>query len=141
MYKLSFFVYIIIISDVYHQILSILTNTHLSKIFEKRKNFDLRRMLAGSERLIQHLVTNDSSSRRIHTSFFNFITNTVKVLPLSLAMRTTIGQTIKEQSSKAKNLVFAILIANNNLVVLVHRHSYSINVSDLRYANKFYYWK
>lgn len=123
-----------IYSDVYHQILSILTNTHLSRIFEQRKNFDLRRMLAGSERLIHHLVTNDSSSRRIHPSLFNFLTNTVTVLPLPLAIRTIIGQTIKEQCSKVKNLVFAILIAHNKLVVLVHRHSYTINVSDLRFV-------
>lgn len=91
-------------------------------------------MLAGSERLIHHLVTKDSSSRRINNSFFNFLTNTVRILPLPLAVRTTIGQTIKEQCSNAKNLVFVLLIADNSLVVLVHRHSYFINVSDLRQA-------
>lgn len=33
----------------------------MSKIFEKRKNFDLRRLLSGSERLIFNLLANDSS--------------------------------------------------------------------------------
>lgn len=28
----------------------------MTKIFEKRNNFDLRRLLAGSERLIDHLL-------------------------------------------------------------------------------------
>lgn len=49
--------------DVYNQILSILTLSHMTKIFDQRKNFDLRRLLAGSERLIDHLLTNDSSKR------------------------------------------------------------------------------
>lgn len=31
----------------------------MTNIFEKRKNFDLRRLLAGSERLIDHLLMND----------------------------------------------------------------------------------
>lgn len=50
-------------SDVYNQILSTLTLTQVTKIFEQRKNFDLRRFLAGSERLIDHLLTNDSQKR------------------------------------------------------------------------------
>ncbi len=36
----------------YNQILSVLTLNQMTKIFEKRKGFDLRRMLAGSERLL-----------------------------------------------------------------------------------------
>lgn len=51
-------------SDVYYQILSTLTYSHMSKIFEKRKNFDLRRLLSGSERLIFNLLANDSSNAR-----------------------------------------------------------------------------
>lgn len=40
----------------------------MTKIFEQRKNFDLRRLLAGSERLIDHLLTNDSQRRENHKS-------------------------------------------------------------------------
>lgn len=40
----------------------------MSKIFEQRKNFDLRRLLAGSERLIDHLLTNDSNKRACNKS-------------------------------------------------------------------------
>lgn len=55
-------------SDVYNQILSTLTLSHMTKIFEQRKNFDLRRLLAGSERLIDHLLTNDSQKRACNKS-------------------------------------------------------------------------
>lgn len=37
----------------------------MTKIFDQRKNFDLRRLLAGSERLIDHLLTNDSQKRAV----------------------------------------------------------------------------
>lgn len=57
-------------SDIYNQILSTLTLSHMTKIFEQRKNFDLRRLLAGSERLIDHLLTNDSKKRACNLSKF-----------------------------------------------------------------------
>lgn len=40
----------------------------MTKIFDQRKNFDLRRLLAGSERLIDHLLTNDSQKRACNKS-------------------------------------------------------------------------
>lgn len=58
--------------DVYNQILSVLTLSHMTKIFEQRKNFDLRRLLAGSERLIDHLLTNDSQRKEKQKSIFFF---------------------------------------------------------------------
>lgn len=45
----------------------------MTKIFEQRKNFDLRRLLAGSERLIDHLLTNDSSKRANNKSELYFL--------------------------------------------------------------------
>lgn len=36
----------------------------MTNIFEKRKNFDLRRLLAGSERLIDHLLVKDNNNRK-----------------------------------------------------------------------------
>jgi len=36
----------------------------MTKIFERRKNFDLRRLLSGSERLFYNLLANDSSSAK-----------------------------------------------------------------------------
>lgn len=36
----------------------------MTNIFEKRKNYDLRRLLAGSERLIDHLLIKDNNNTR-----------------------------------------------------------------------------
>ncbi|EDV99089.1 vacuolar fusion protein MON1 homolog A [Drosophila grimshawi] len=120
------------LSDVYYQILSLLTHSHLSKTFERRKNFDLRRSLAGSERLIFNLLANDSSNARVSSNIFTFLTNSIRVFPLPTAVRSNIISAIQSNCSKVKDLVFAVLIADNKLIALVRMKKYSIHPSDLR---------
>lgn len=48
----------LIFSHLHNLLLFILTSTQLQKIYKERKNFDLRRLLAGSERLIDYLIDN-----------------------------------------------------------------------------------
>ena len=45
------------LSYIYNQILSVLTITSLQKIFKQRRNYDLRRMLSGSEKFIDKCLT------------------------------------------------------------------------------------
>lgn len=131
----------------------------MSKIFEQRKNFDLRRLLAGSERLIDHLLTNDSQKRACNKSMqklmpfvlfriffmilflffflvsnnpFVFLTHSVRILPLNSTVRDSITSAIQSNCSKIKNLVFAVLIANNKLIALVRMKKYYIHPADLR---------
>ncbi|XP_017025895.1 vacuolar fusion protein MON1 homolog [Drosophila kikkawai] len=120
------------LGDVYNQILSILTYSHMTKIFEKRKNFDLRRLLSGSERLFYNLLANDSSSAKVSNNIFTFLTNSIRVFPLSTTIRSQITSAIQSNCSKIKNLVFAVLIANNKLIALVRMKKYSIHPADLR---------
>ncbi|XP_053959622.1 vacuolar fusion protein MON1 homolog A [Anastrepha ludens] len=120
------------LSDVYNQILSTLTYKHVTRIFETRKNFDLRRSLAGSERLIYHLLANDSSNKRVTNNVFTFLTNSIRVMPLSSTVRSSIVSAIQSNCSKIKDLVFAVLIANNKLISLVRMKKYSIHPADLR---------
>ncbi|XP_017117151.1 vacuolar fusion protein MON1 homolog A [Drosophila elegans] len=120
------------LGDVYNQILSILTYSHMTKIFEKRKNFDLRRLLSGSERLFYNLLANDSSSAKVSNNIFTFLTNSILVFPLPTAIRSQITSAIQSNCSKIKNLVFAVLIANNKLIALVRMKKYSIHPADLR---------
>lgn len=137
----------------------------MTKIFDQRKNFDLRRLLAGSERLIDHLLTNDSqrkenqkSTTRLFTlaqfkiakmtslspslpfavsnNPFIFLTHSVRILPLNAAVRESIINAIQSNCSKIKNLVFAVLIANNKLIALVRMKKYFIHPADLRFVCK-----
>lgn len=132
----------------------------MTKIFEQRKNFDLRRLLAGSERLIDHLLTSNSQrdennrsecvsgrnyqhrlpitnsifliSQTVSNNPFIFLTHSVRILPLNAAVRESITNAIQTNCSKIKNLVFAVLIANNKLIALVRMKKYFIHPADLR---------
>ena len=108
----------------YHQVLSIVTLSTLTKIFEEKKNFDLRRMLAGSERLLDSLTVNLQKDP-------SFILSAVRVLSLPSATRDTISSVISQSCNKVKNLVFAILIGDNRLIGLVRMKKYFIHPADL----------
>jgi hypothetical protein len=109
---------------IYNQILSVLTLAHLTRIFEQRKGYDLRRMIAGSERLIRSL----SSAMDTDPCF---MLSAVKVLPMPQSAREDISKAISKECSKAKNVVFAILIVDNQLVTLTRMKKYYIHPADL----------
>lgn len=108
----------------YNLILSILTSTQLKKIYEERRNFDLRRLLTGSERLIDHLL-----------NFMNvepgFGLEAVRCLTLDPCVRNGIRSRIIMACSKIKKLVFALLIGNNQLISFVRMEKYQIFPVDM----------
>lgn len=109
---------------VYDQIASMLTITKLNKIFEQRHNYDLRRLLSGVERLIDHLL--------LYTEVDPAFTLAgIECLPLTASARDSISSAITQCCSKIKNVVFAILVANNQLVTLVRMKKYDIHPTDL----------
>ncbi|XP_058803060.1 vacuolar fusion protein MON1 homolog A [Phymastichus coffea] len=112
------------LSYVYNQILSVLTQSQLTRVYEQRRNFDLRRLLTGSERLIDHLLNFMDKEPA-------FFLGAVKCLPLLPSMRDAITQTIVQTCGKIKNLVFAILLANNQLITLVRMKKFYIHPADL----------
>ena len=63
---------------------------------------------------------------------FTFLTHSVRILPLSPSVRESIISAIQNNCSKIKNLVFAVLIADNKLIALVRMKKYFIHPSDLR---------
>ncbi|KAJ8032358.1 Protein SAND [Holothuria leucospilota] len=106
----------------YNQILSVLTHTQLNRIFEQRRNYDLRRLLSGTERFLNSLAD-------LMDSDPCFLLTAVRGLPLDNTVRDVIGQSM--QSAKVKDLVFAILIADGQLVTLVHMKKYILHPADL----------
>lgn len=117
--------------DVYNQILSIVTLSSINSIYEKRKNYDLRKLLAGSERLIDHLLSSERT-KKVSNDPFVFLTHSVKILPLESSVRDSITNVIQSNCSKIKNLVFAVLIMDNRLVTLVRMKNYFMHTDDLR---------
>lgn len=69
--------------------------TRLNKIYEQRQNYDLRRLLSGVERLIDHLL--DFSEREP-----SFPLGAVQCLPLASSVRDTISSAIVGACNKIK---------------------------------------
>ena len=90
---------------IYNQILFVLTLTQLTRIFQQRSNYDLRRMLSGSERLITHL----SASMDTDPSFF---LSSVRCLSLATGVRDLISESIIRYCGK-KDVVFGLMVAEN----------------------------
>lgn len=109
---------------VYNQITSVLTFSNLNRIFEQRRNYDLRRLLGGAEKFLDRLVD-------IMDKDPSFLLSAVKCLPLDNAIREVIGQTLAQYCGKVKNVVFAILLAENQLVTLVRMKKYYLHPADL----------
>eukprot|EP00053_Salpingoeca_punica_P013013 m.117070 g.117070 ORF g.117070 m.117070 type:complete len:541 (-) comp16087_c0_seq2:294-1916(-) len=107
---------------VYNQILSVLTQSQLTRIFDQRINYDLRRMLSGTEKQMDNLL--DMLDR--NASFF---LGAVRCLRMASSARDKIAQVL--QASRIKDLVFALLIADNQLICLLRRKRYSLQPLDV----------
>ncbi|KAK3712200.1 hypothetical protein QZH41_018431 [Actinostola sp. cb2023] len=59
----------------------------------------------------------------------SFLLGSVRCLPLASSIRETIGQSMLQ--ARVEDLVFAILVAKNQLVTLVRPKKYSLHPSDL----------
>ncbi|MBN3302093.1 SAND protein, partial [Amia calva] len=107
---------------IYFQILSLLTLTQLTHIFQHKQNYDLRRLLAGSEHLTDNLL-------RLLDRDPGFLLCAVTCLPLPSSTRDVISSSL--QAAKAKSLVFSILLAGNQLVTLVRKKDQYLHHMDL----------
>ena len=92
----------------------------------KNKGYDLRKMIAGSERLLDSLANSMDQDPSSH------VLSAVKVLPMVSSLRESISSVIKQNCSKTQNqVVFALLIAENQLITLVRMKDYFIHPADL----------
>ncbi|XP_053620355.1 vacuolar fusion protein MON1 homolog [Plodia interpunctella] len=108
----------------FNQIVSVLTLTQLNRIFEQRRNYDLRRLLSGAERLIDHLLVFTEKEPA-------FLLGAVRCLPLPEKARENITNAIISSCNKIRDLVFAIMIAGNQLITLVRMKKYTLHPSDI----------
>ncbi|KAF7693294.1 vacuolar fusion protein MON1 homolog B [Silurus meridionalis] len=94
---------------VYNQIVCMLTQASITRIFEHKKNYDLRRLLTGSEKILDgllNLVDFDPS----------FFLSAVHCLPVASSFRDSLSQIL--QKAITPNLVFSILVAKNQLLTI-----------------------
>ena len=103
---------------VYNQIISVLTLSQLCRIFEQRRNYDLRRLLTGAEKFVDNLMT----LLEVDPSF---LLGAVRCLPLESSVRDTIAQSIV-QHAKVKVPVHVFCFHLTLTVPLTDRTRYII---------------
>ncbi|KAI9101924.1 vacuolar fusion protein MON1, partial [Phlyctochytrium arcticum] len=107
----------------YLQLLFVLTSTQLTNIFERRRNYDLRNLISGTEMFLDHL---SSSFQRSSGLFLG----SVQCLRMVSRLRQKVGSILA--SNLPETVVFAILIAKEKLVTLVRPKRHSLHPTDLR---------
>ncbi|XP_070700269.1 vacuolar fusion protein MON1 homolog A [Pempheris klunzingeri] len=107
---------------IYYQIVSLLTLTQLNHIFQHKQNYDLRRLLAGSEYLTDNLLQRLDRDPGL-------LLSAVTCLPLASSARDVVSSSL--QAAKAKSLVFSILLAGDRLVSLVRKKDQFLHHIDL----------
>ncbi|KAA1469993.1 DUF254-domain-containing protein [Dentipellis sp. KUC8613] len=105
------------------QILSVVSAAQLRRLFERRGNFDLRRLLNGAEVLIFSLLERLQTDLAISTS-------SLHCLKLEPTLRTRAANALVP-SSKVKDMLYIILVAQGRVITLVRPRKHSIHPADL----------
>ncbi|KAI9494511.1 vacuolar fusion protein MON1 [Zychaea mexicana] len=106
----------------HNQIISVLTSAQLTKIFEQRVNFDLRRLLGGTEVFLDSLST-------LFNKDHSFMLSALQVLRLNRNVREQAGSIIS--NGHVKDLLYAMIVAKGRLVTLLRPRRHSLHPSDL----------
>jgi len=107
----------------YSHIVSVLTLSQLTKIFQQRNNFDLRNLLGVSD---NYLLDNLTCLMEVNPSF---ILGSIQCLRMPSPLRSAIGNVL--QANKPPDLLYAILMVDYRLVTLLRPRRHSLHPSDL----------
>jgi hypothetical protein len=109
------------------QILSVVSAAQLKRIFERRGNFDLRRLLNGAENVLHTMLS------RLETEFA-MITSSLHCLRLEPTLRARAGECLlppNQSKSRLKEILYVILVANGRVITLARPKKHSIHPADL----------
>ncbi|KZS93425.1 DUF254-domain-containing protein [Sistotremastrum niveocremeum HHB9708] len=107
------------------QILSIVTAAQIKKIFQRRSNFDLSRLMSGSTSMLTGMVT------RLQDDLGTFFSS-LSALRMDSSLRTKAAESIVPPT-KMSDMLYTILLVKNQVVSLVRPRKHSIHpaVTDL----------
>ncbi|KAF8551678.1 DUF254-domain-containing protein [Imleria badia] len=105
------------------QILSIVTASQLRRIFERRTNFDLRRLLNGTDPFLFTLL------KRLELDFA-MATSSLHCLQLDPSLRSRVADALVP-ITKMKDTLYIILVAQGRVVTLVRPKKHSIHPTDI----------
>ncbi|KAJ7195429.1 trafficking protein Mon1-domain-containing protein [Mycena pura] len=105
------------------QILSIVTAAQLRRAFERRTNFDLRRLLNGAETFLDSLLSRLAFDLAMATS-------SLHCLRLEAGVRKRVADALVP-SSKMKDILYVVLVARGRVISLVRPRKHSIHPADI----------
>lgn len=105
------------------QILSIVTAAQLRRIFERRTNFDLRRLLNGAEPFLFSLLNRLELDLAMSTS-------SLHCLQLDPNLRSRVADALVP-ITKMKDTLYIVLVAGGRVVTLVRPKKHSIHPADI----------
>ncbi|KAG6831949.1 hypothetical protein H0H92_006550 [Tricholoma furcatifolium] len=105
------------------QILSIVTAAQLRRIFERRTNFDLRRLLNGAESFLSSLLGRLEFDLAMSTS-------SLQCLRLEPSVRKRAAEALLP-SSKIKDILYIILVADGKVITIIRPKKHSIHPADI----------
>ncbi|KAJ6475067.1 trafficking protein Mon1-domain-containing protein [Mycena vitilis] len=105
------------------QILSIVTVAQLRRVFERRTNFDLRRLLNGAETFLTSLLSRLEFDLAMATS-------SLHCLRLEASIRKRAAEALVPPS-KMKDILYVVLVARGRVITLVRPRKHSIHPADI----------
>lgn len=107
----------------YAQILSTLTKSQLSKVFQGRNNFDLRQLLGGTEVFLSALT------REMSFGSPGILLGSLECLRLRKSIRNKINNILIER--RTKSLLYGMIVADSRLVSVIRPRRHSLHPPDL----------
>jgi hypothetical protein len=108
----------------YAQVVSILTLSQLNRVFLQRYNFDLRRLLGGTEVFLDGLV--DSMTRGSP----QVLLSALECIKLRKTHRERINNILLK--SRSENLLYGLIVADQRLVSIIRPKRHSLHPPDLQ---------
>lgn len=107
----------------YAQILSTLTKSQISKVFDGRHNFDLRRLLGGTEVFLNALT------KEMRFGSPSILLGALECLKLRKSIREKINNVLID--SRTPNLLYGLIVADSRLVSVIRPRRHSLHPPDL----------
>ncbi|KAI0243689.1 Vacuolar fusion protein mon1 [Massospora cicadina] len=110
---------------IHHQILSILTASQLARVFERSTNFDLRRLLGGTESFLDALALRVSGVAPSH------LLEAIRAVRLAADVRRQLGNALKPPREHGAEVLYVVLASRYRLVHLLRSKRVTLHPADL----------
>lgn len=112
----------------YDVVVSSATSTSMSRLFEKGSNFDLRRLLDGTE-VFMHRICDGLSYGPLH---LGVLLNALSVFRLRSTLRKRVNSILASKRPNSGSLLYGLIAVDKKLVSVIRPKEHSLYPSDLR---------